>query len=763
VLSRRAGAVNGSMPSGPTTVPSPHPARNPPAGAVGTVLIRPFTPGTASVVTGVRVAPYVRAVPEEPVPPGGSVTPTEAVPASPVALAAERREGLVCEGLTVRYRRRPEPTIRDVGFVVPEGGLLAVVGPSGSGKSTLCTAILGEVEQVRGRVLLGGVDLLQARSVGRQLVSFVPQRDALHNELTPRGALALTAALRLAPKVGAAERARRVDEVLQLLEIGQHASTRIGQLSGGQRKRVAVAMELLSDPRLLMLDEPTAGLDEGLDRVMMLLLRRIADSGCAVMVVTHSTANLALADAVLALDSTGRVAYCGAPGGMLEAFAAGSHSEAMQALRVAAGQRRGRPEPTSPPGGLPTRRSLRNGSGPGGVRAPAPTPAAIPAATPAVTTAPTPAPSSGSLPTTEIRRRGWARVIPPVPEPSTPATRPMWRRPDLDGTPNGTLPNGTRVSGTRVNGRAPNGTAGRPVGGAAARTAVSVPVPGRVDLGVAHCIRVLVVREFRRMAATPFTVARGLLLLPLLTVLLTAWADDQGLSGWVNAPNRMQGAAMSVLITCITFFAMALSFSTVVGDRDVIDRENRWGVPPVAVVTAKALSLIGPVLVQMAVTLTVYLNVRKGPDHVIAGVPSWLVLGAALGLLGLASMCLGLLISAASRSLERAVFLLMGSIAVLVVLTGLLIPFGHPSGFGGHTLATVSQFAPTRWGTAAVAAYIGFVPIEVIDVGGRATSDPWWVQNTHDVVTALVSLTVLALIYGLAAAHLLARQSRRRR
>jgi ABC-type multidrug transport system ATPase subunit len=614
--------------------------------------------------------------------PGAGVPRGPMLPALPAvsavsASADELGEGLICEHLTVRYRGRSEPTIRDVGLAVPSGGLLAVVGPSGSGKSTLCAAILGEVEQVQGRVLLGGVNLLQARSVGRRLVSFVPQRDALHNELTPRRALALTAALRLASRVPAAERARRVDELLQLLEIGEQASTRIGELSGGQRKRVAVAMELLSDPLLLMLDEPTSGLDEGLGRVMMLLLRRVADAGVAVMVVTHSSENLALADTVLALGSTGRAAYCGAPAGLLDALGARSYAEAMQVLRVAPGVQR--------------------------------------------------------------RRRAAGRAH------ARPVNRANARRAEPE----------PRVG--------PGGTAGEPAARTAAHPDGSSGTGTQADLGIVHCTRVLTARELRRMLATPLIVARGLLLLPLLTVLLTAWADDQGLAGGAEQPNRMQGAALSVMITCITFFAMALSFSTIVGDRDVIDREDRWGVPPAAVVLSKGLALLGPVVVQTVVTMTVYLSVREGPDHALAGAPVRLVLGASLGLLGVAAMCLGLVISAASPRLDRAVFLLMGTIAVLVVLTGLLIPLWHPSGVGGHTLSMVSQFAPTRWGTAAVAAHIGFVPIEMLDRGIRTTPDPWWVQDRNHVAGAWLSLVVLALTYGLVAAQLLTRQSRRRR
>jgi ABC-type multidrug transport system ATPase subunit len=606
-------------------------------------------------------------------------------------MSAPRGGALACAHMTVRYRRRAEPTIRDVSFTVPAGGLLAVVGPSGSGKSTLCAAILGEIEQVRGRVRLDGVDLLRDRSVGRRLVSFVPQRDALHEELTPRRALALTAALRLAPQVRRTERNRRVREVLRLLEIGEHADTRIGQLSGGQRKRVAVAMELLSDPRLLMLDEPNAGLDEGLDRLMMRLLRRIADGGCTVLIITHSTANLALADHVLALDAAGQTAYYGSAEAMLEAFGVHNYAEAMQALR----NRPGDPRRLMPPG-KPARRT----------------------------------------------RLG---------EPSPSDTK----RSGMNTPPNGSDPAVRHRASERRRDR-------RDAPSAPAPAPTTIPVTTRSP-GVAHCVRVLTAREFRRAGASPLTLGRGLILLPLLGCLLTVWASDGGLAGSVTSPNRMQGAAMSVLITSITFFAMALSFSTVVGDRAVIERENRWGVPPVAVVLSKVASLIGPALLQTVMTLAVYLAVRRGPDHVIAGTPVWAGLGVCLGLLGVASMCLGLLISTASPSLERAVFLLMGSIAVLVTLNGLLIPLGHPSGFGGHTLATLSQFAPTRWGTAALAAYVGYVPIYVIDAGGRITSDAWWTQDTHHLVRALLALVVLAAAAAVSAAELLSRQSRRRR
>jgi ABC transport system ATP-binding/permease protein len=281
--------------------------------------------------------------------------------------------------------------------------------------------------------------------------------------------------------------------------------------------------------------------------------------------------------------------------------------------------------------------------------------------------------------------------------------------------------------------------------------------------GLAQVTSVLLRREIRRMWSGPLTLARGTLLLPVLAIVLTALASDRGLSGSPGDPNRMQVAALSVLITCTTFFAMALSFSSIVGERAVIEREFRWEVPASGVVLSKGLALIPLVLAQSVITMTGYLVWRPGPDTPLGTVPSWLVLGTGLSALGLCSMSLGLLISAAAPRLDRAVFGLMGVVALLVVLNGLLIPLGNPSSIGGDVLAALSQLAPTRWGTAAIAAEMGFVPNEVMARGGTVSDDPLWGHDFHHVVVALMALVALGGSYLLGAAELLVTQSRRRR
>ena len=102
--------------------------------------------------------------------------------------------------------------------------------------------------------------------------------------------------------------------MIEELEMTAHTDTRVDKLSGGQRKRVSVAMELLTGPSLLVLDEPTTGLDPALDQQVMTMLRRLADAGRVIVVVTHSLAFLDVCDQVLLLAPGGKTAYCGPPG-----------------------------------------------------------------------------------------------------------------------------------------------------------------------------------------------------------------------------------------------------------------------------------------------------------------------------------------------------------------------------------------------------------------------------------------------------------------
>lgn len=210
--------------------------------------------------------------------------------------------------------------LKDVSFGVPEKSLIGVIGPSGSGKSTLLKALTGYRPANEGDVLYDNRSLYKQFAELRQRIGLVPQDDILHKELTVQKALRYAAKLRFPGDTAAAEREARIDEVLRELKLDIHKEKKVTSLSGGQRKRVSVALELLTKPSLIFLDEPTSGLDPGMDRDVMQLLRGLADDGRTVLVVTHSVAELGLCDKLLVMAPGGSVAYFGPPDEALNFF-----------------------------------------------------------------------------------------------------------------------------------------------------------------------------------------------------------------------------------------------------------------------------------------------------------------------------------------------------------------------------------------------------------------------------------------------------------
>ncbi|MCX4773457.1 FHA domain-containing protein [Streptomyces sp. NBC_01260] len=210
--------------------------------------------------------------------------------------------------------------LKDVSFGVPEKSLIGVIGPSGSGKSTLLKALTGYRPANQGEVLYDNRNLYKQFAELRQRIGLVPQDDILHKELTVTKALKYAAKLRFPADTTEAERQSRILEVLAELKLDIHKDKKVTSLSGGQRKRVSVALELLTKPSLIFLDEPTSGLDPGMDRDVMQLLRGLADDGRTVLVVTHSVAELAICDKLLVMAPGGAVAYFGPPEEALNFF-----------------------------------------------------------------------------------------------------------------------------------------------------------------------------------------------------------------------------------------------------------------------------------------------------------------------------------------------------------------------------------------------------------------------------------------------------------
>ena len=213
-----------------------------------------------------------------------------------------------------------------ISFALPGNELLAVVGPSGAGKSTLLKALTGEQKAQKGQVLFDGLDVYSHYAVMRNRIGVVPQNDVVHADLTVRQTLQYAAELRFAKDVSKKERAERIAEVLADLDLTEHVGKNVKKLSGGQRKRVSTAIELLTKPGLLFLDEPTSGLDPQLDRDVMDLLASLAhgtrpgDTGRTVMVVTHNENHIDRADKVLILAAGGKPVYFGPPRDVIPYF-----------------------------------------------------------------------------------------------------------------------------------------------------------------------------------------------------------------------------------------------------------------------------------------------------------------------------------------------------------------------------------------------------------------------------------------------------------
>ncbi len=203
--------------------------------------------------------------------------------------------------------------LQDISLSIRPREFVALVGVSGAGKSTLLDALNGFRPARDGNVLVNGADLYRNSDAFRTAIGYVPQDDIIHRELTVRQALDYSARLRLPSDTTPDERRRRVDEVLETLGLEERADLAIHRLSGGQRKRVSIGVELLTEPGLFFLDEATSGLDPGTESQLMRLLRTLADRGHTVVLVTHATKNVMLCDLVAFLAKGGYVAYYGPP------------------------------------------------------------------------------------------------------------------------------------------------------------------------------------------------------------------------------------------------------------------------------------------------------------------------------------------------------------------------------------------------------------------------------------------------------------------
>ena len=227
------------------------------------------------------------------------------------------------EGLTVNLNKREvaeglfhkKQLLKDIHMNIKPGRLVMLLGGSGAGKTTYVNAING-YEKADAKVMLNGRDVYKEYGKMQFECGFVPQSDLMRGKDTVQHTLMDYAALRLPSDFTLQDRKDRVEEALKLFGLGPVRNSMVSQLSGGQRKRLSIAMEFLSNPTLLILDEPDSGVDGVMAKELFKQMRKVADTGRIVIAITHTPDRVVdMFDDVIILakdsDRTGRLAFYG--------------------------------------------------------------------------------------------------------------------------------------------------------------------------------------------------------------------------------------------------------------------------------------------------------------------------------------------------------------------------------------------------------------------------------------------------------------------
>ncbi len=243
----------------------------------------------------------------------------------------------------------------DVDLTIQPNEFVGLLGPSGAGKSTLMDSMNGMRPASSGHVLINNLDLYQHLDSLKQSIGYVPQDDIIHRELTVYRTLYYVARLRLSRDVSTAEIDQIVSEVMDVTGLAERRDVPVGQLSGGQRKRVSIAVELITKPSVIFLDEPTSGLDPATEEKIMRLFRQIAESGRTVILTTHAMENVRLFDKIVVM-MRGKLVFYGAPQEALAHIKADSFKDLYDKLEAPIDERVAKLPPL-PPAANPKQKS----------------------------------------------------------------------------------------------------------------------------------------------------------------------------------------------------------------------------------------------------------------------------------------------------------------------------------------------------------------------------------------------------------------------
>jgi ABC transport system ATP-binding/permease protein len=231
---------------------------------------------------------------------------------APVRSGTRRAVGARIDVASVGQHAGDRQILHDVSLSIEPGALIAIAGGSGAGKTTLLEILAGLRAPSTGQVRYDGVRV-DAGAAHHSGIGYVPQDDIIHGEMPLRRTLQYAARLRLPAGTSSGQADRVVDDILRELDLADRRDVAVRMLSGGQRKRASIAVELLIRPGTFFLDEPTSGLDPSTSAEVVRLLRQLTRRGVTVVLTTHEPATIDRCDQVVFLTRNVHLAFAGPP------------------------------------------------------------------------------------------------------------------------------------------------------------------------------------------------------------------------------------------------------------------------------------------------------------------------------------------------------------------------------------------------------------------------------------------------------------------
>lgn len=219
--------------------------------------------------------------------------------------------------------------IKELTLDIPKGGVFGLLGPNGAGKTTLMKTIAGLVQPTSGQLTIFGMDALKRNVNLRRLIGLIPQDNNLERELTVEEALTVYARL-----FGVKGVKDKVEETICLFSLESMRNKRVRLLSGGMMRRVLIARSLMPDPQLLLLDEPTVGLDPDVRHDIWEIIKSLAQQGKTVILTTHYMEEAEKLCDWIAMMRLGELAVLDTPDGIQKHFKSGSKTENLEALFI---------------------------------------------------------------------------------------------------------------------------------------------------------------------------------------------------------------------------------------------------------------------------------------------------------------------------------------------------------------------------------------------------------------------------------------------